>query len=247
MLAARSSCEAAMPNILLVDDDVSLRDLVCQVLSKPHTTVDVATHGEQALAHIATRKPQLIISDVVMPRMNGWSLVRRLRSTPETAFIPVIFMTALDDPKFRLRGFRIGADDFITKPLDLDELERRVENVLFRARADRSHGGLSGDLSQFGLATPLTILELERKTGVLSVDQPPHHAVLVVKEGRVIHGELARRKCELLDCVCEVLTWGSGRFSFSEQAVKTNAAADVQPTAALLLDAARKLDELLID
>ncbi|HEX4516478.1 MAG TPA: response regulator [Polyangiaceae bacterium] len=236
-----------MQNILLVDDDPSLRDLVAKMLTRPHRTIDVATHGEQAIERIAARKPHLLITDVVMPRMNGWALVRQLRSIPSTAFIPVIFMTALDDPKFRLRGFRIGADDFITKPLDFDELERRVESVLFRSRADRGGAALSGDLSQFGLATPLTILEMERKTGLLAIDHPPRHALLVVKDGRVIHAELDGRKLEVLDCLCEVLSWASGRFTFTEQLVSASATADVQPTTALLLDAARKLDELPAD
>jgi DNA-binding response OmpR family regulator len=216
------------------------------LLARPHRTVDVATHGEEAIEQIAVRKPHLIITDVVMPKMNGWSFVRRLRSTPSTAFIPVIFMTALDDPKFRLRGFRVGADDFITKPLDLDELERRVESVIFRARADRGGAGLSGDLSQFGLATPLTILELERKTGVLAVDRPPEHALLVVKDGRVVHTELGGGTCDVLDCLCATLSWVNGRFSFTEQPVNVKDA-DVQATTALLLDAARKLDELAPD
>jgi DNA-binding response OmpR family regulator len=238
-----------MQNILLVDDDPSLRVLVAKMLARPHRTVDVATHGEEAIERIAMRKPHLIITDVVMPRMNGWAFVRRLRATPTTAFIPVVFMTALDDPKFRLRGFRIGADDFITKPIDFDELERRVESVFFRSRADRGGAGLSGDLSQFGLATPLTILELERKTGVLAVDRPPDHALLVVKDGRLVHAELGDRgACDVLDCLCVTLSWGSGRFSFSEQPVNVKSAvADTQPTTALLLDACRKLDELAPD
>jgi DNA-binding response OmpR family regulator len=235
-----------MQNILLVDDDPCVRALVAKVLARPHRTIDLATHGEEAIACVARRKPHLIVSDVVMPRMNGWSFVRRLRAQPSTAFIPVIFMTALDDPKFRLRGFRVGADDFITKPLDFDELERRVESVFFRSRADRGGAGLSGDLSQFGLATPLSILELERKTGILAVDHPPEHALLVVKDGRVVHAELGDRgSCDVLDCLCTTLSWTNGRFSFTEQTVNVKeAVADTQPTTALLLDAARKIDEL---
>ena len=235
-----------MQNILLVDDDPCVRDLVAKVLARPHRSIDVATHGEEAIARVAVRKPHLIITDVVMPKMSGWSLVRRLRAQPSTAFIPVIFMTALDDPKFRLRGFRVGADDFITKPLAIEELERRVESVLVRSRADRGGAGLSGDLSQFGLATPLTILELERKTGVLTVERPPNHALLVVKDGRVVHAELGDRgPCDVLDCLCVALAWSTGRFAFTEQPVNvTDTVADVQPTTALLLDASRKLDEL---
>ena len=75
------------------------------------------------------------------------------------------------------------------------------------------------------------------------------NAVLVVKDGRVVHAELGDRgSCDVLDCLCVALTWNSGRFSFSEQAVNAkDAAGDIQPTTALLLDASRKLDELAPD
>ena len=232
-----------MQTILLVDDDPSAIAIVAHTLQRPHRTIEVAAHGVEAIERIASHKPDLLITDVMMPRMNGWSLVRRLRSTPTTAFIPVIFMTALDAPSSRIRGFHIGADDYVTKPVKLDELERRIENVLFRARGAHS-GGLTGDLAQFGLSTPLTILELEHKTGLLAVDCPPNHALLVIKEGRVVRAELTDRvDCSVVDCVCEILGWETGRFSFSEQTV--HASTDGRPTTALLLDAARMLDELI--
>jgi len=235
-----------MPNILLVDDDLKARAVVAKVLSRPQRTIDVATHGEEAMACIAERMPDLIITDVVMPRMNGWALVRRLRATPETAFIPVIFMTGLDTPQDRIRGFRIGADDYVTKPVSLDELELRVENVLHRARGARDafrKAGLSGDLSQFGVATPLSILELERKTGVLTLEQPPERAELVIELGRITRAAIKDKpERNIVDTVCELIAWTSGRFSFAEQPVEASEGSHAT-TATILLEAAHKMDE----
>jgi DNA-binding response OmpR family regulator len=233
-----------MSNILLVDDDPSMRALVATALGRPERTIRVAAHGEEAFELIAEQKPDLIISDVVMPRMNGWAFVRGLRSNASTAFIPIIFMTALTSPADRMRGFRIGADDYIMKPLDVCELEQRVENVLFRSRGLRAGAALTGNLAQFGLAAPLAILELERKTGLLTVARPPDHALFVVKDGRIVRAELTDHvDCSVIDCVSEVLGWSTGQFSFVEQRVETDR--DSMPTTAILLEASRKIDELI--
>ncbi len=237
-----------MTNILLVDDDPRARAVVASALTRPQRTIAVAAHGEDAIERIGERAPDLLITDVIMPRMNGWTLVRRLRATPATAFIPVIFMTGLDSTHDRIRGFRIGADDYITKPVNLDELELRVENVLHRARAAREtfrSAGLSGDLSQFGLATPLSILELERKTGVLTIEQPPMRAELVIEVGRITRVTLTDHPdSTIADCVCKLITWTSGRFSFTEQPVEASDVAHATTTS-ILLEAAHKMDELI--
>jgi CheY-like chemotaxis protein len=238
----------AMSKILLVDDSPDVRALVADALRRPQRAIITAAHGEQALELVACGTPDLVITDIVMPRMNGWELVRRLRTTPATALVPVIFMTALTAKTDRIRGFRIGADDYITKPVDIDELVLRVQKVLHHARRAREtlrSAGLAGDLSQFGLATTLTILELERKTGLLTVEGPDERAELIVKNGRVVSAKLTGRDDRVgLDCVCEIVTWASGRWSFAERPVDTSD--DLQMTTmAILMEAARKLDELI--
>jgi len=238
-----------MPSILFVDDDPKVRSIVVRALRRPQRSIEAAQHGEDALARVAKSKPDLIITDVIMPRMNGWALVRRLRATPATAFIPVIFMTGLDSPTDRIRGFRIGADDYITKPVNLDELELRVENVLHHARGGHEAfraAGLAGDLSQFGLATPLTILELERKSGVLTVERPAECAELAIKDGRIVYATMGAGAFTGVACVCELLTWTTGRFSFAERQIDASDGAQIgMSTTALLLEAARKMDELI--
>ena len=128
--------------------------------------------------------------------------------------------------------------------LDVCELEQRVENVLFRSRGLRAGAALTGNLAQFGLAAPLAILELERKTGLLTVARPPDHALFVVKDGRIVRAELTDHvDCSVIDCVSEVLGWSTGQFSFVEQRVETDR--DSMPTTAILLEASRKIDELI--
>jgi DNA-binding response OmpR family regulator len=231
---------------LIVDDNPDMRVMVAHALQRPQRTFQTAQHGEDALAYVAHRQPSLIITDVVMPRLNGWALVRQLRATATTAFIPVIFMTGLSSTADRIRGFRIGADDYITKPVDLEELELRVMNVLHRSRGAQGGSGLVGDLSQFGLATPLTILELERKTGVLTAERPPGRAELAVRGGRIVHAKLVTGERELvgIDCMCELLMWSTGRFAFAERDVDSSTNMEMT-TSEILLEAARKMDELI--
>jgi CheY-like chemotaxis protein len=186
-----------------------------------------------------------VVTDVIMPRMNGWSLVRRLRSTHETSFIPVIFMTSMAAPRDRIRGFRIGADDYVTKPVDLDELELRVENVLHHTRESRHMPHvmeLTGDLASFGLSTPLTMLELHKKTGVLTVERGAERAEVTIKDGNVANAELIDLPAlPPIDCLCELLSWTTGRFAFEERDV--SAPECPLTTTALLLEAAQRLDE----
>src|SRR5512143_3861449 len=209
-----------MSHILVVDDDETARRLVAQALTRPHRTIHVAAHGEEALEQVAKTTPDLVISDVVMPKMNGWALVRRLRTTHATAFIPVILMTSLDSEHDRIRGFRLGADDFLSKPVSFEELELRVENVLHRARTHHTKSALmdaalAGHLAQFGLATLLTVLDLERKTGVLTLEHGDQHGTIVVRDGRVVDARIVEQpKLDVAQGIYELLSWSEGSFAF---------------------------------
>lgn len=233
-----------MPTILLVDDEPAIRETVAEALRRPQRNIELAENGEDALEHCARHVPDLVITDVVMPLMDGWSLVRSLRCSPETALVPVIFMTGLDPSADRIRGFRIGADDYVAKPVDLEELELRVENVLHRAYAARKNlrsAALSGDISQIGLAAPLTMLELERLTGHLVVERQGDRGVISVKDGRVVHAELTNREGSAFDCVTQLLSWSDGHFVFKAEPVA--AEGHGERLSVVLLEAARRLDE----
>ena len=131
------------PRILVADDDAWILRMVTTVLEKRGYQVETASDGEDALRRALAQRPDLLITDVMMPKMDGWALVKSLRARPESAFVPVIFLTALGTDDDRIRGFRLGADDYLPKPFRFEELDLRVAKTLRRTIAleqtTRSH------------------------------------------------------------------------------------------------------------
>ncbi len=122
------------PRVLIVDDDPWILRMVSTLLEKRGYAIATASDGEEGLMRADQMRPDLIITDVMMPKLDGWSLVRALRSRPELALVPVIFLTALGGEEDRIRGFRLGADDYLPKPFRFEELDLRVANALRKAK-----------------------------------------------------------------------------------------------------------------
>lgn len=118
--------------VLVVDDEHSIRDLLTTALTFVGFEVETASDGLEALATTATFRPDLIVLDVMMPRLDGIEVCRRLRDGGDNT--PVIFLTARDDTTDHLAGFATGADDYLTKPFHLQLLVARVEAVLRRTQ-----------------------------------------------------------------------------------------------------------------
>nr|CRH04958.1 putative Response regulator protein (include SpoIIE domain) [Candidatus Magnetococcus massalia] len=115
--------------ILAVDDTPANLDVVKAVLSE-HYTIQAAISGERALKLIKSRKPDLILLDIMMPEMDGYEVCRRLKEDPETADLPVIFLTAKREVEDEIRGLALGAVDYITKPISPPILQERVKTHL---------------------------------------------------------------------------------------------------------------------
>ena len=115
--------------ILIVDDNANnVKLLEAMLLADGYAPLS-ATSGKEAL-RLAAKLPDLILMDIMMPEMNGFEAVEKLRSNPATRDIPVIMVTSLDDRESRLFALQAGADEFISKPVDRAELALRVRNVL---------------------------------------------------------------------------------------------------------------------
>ncbi len=121
------------PAMLVVEDEARLARTIELYLGPRGFTVQIASNGEEALERIAEARPDVIVTDIMMPVMDGYTLCRRLRADPATCAIPVLFLTAKDDDRDRVRGFKMGADDCLAKPCDLAELHTRVKALLARA------------------------------------------------------------------------------------------------------------------
>ncbi|MGD2146422.1 MAG: response regulator [Anaerolineae bacterium] len=123
--------------ILVVDDDIETLRLVGLVLERAGHEIIVAVSGEQALEKALTRDPDIVILDIAMPGMDGYEVIRRLRSIRETADLPILVFTAKTEVQDKVAGFEAGADDYVTKPIHPEELRSRVEALL--ARSSRAH------------------------------------------------------------------------------------------------------------
>ncbi len=125
------TCDAMQDSrILIVDDTPQNLQVLGTVLDKAGCRVSFATGGKQALAVAANAKPDLILLDIMMPEMDGYEVCRRLKKDTATASIPIIFLTAKTESEDIVRGFEIGAVDYITKPFKAVELLARVQTHL---------------------------------------------------------------------------------------------------------------------
>jgi DNA-binding NarL/FixJ family response regulator len=124
--------------LLVVDGDPGLLRAVAETLRAEGYEVTTARRGAEALVCIAESLPDLIVSDIRMPGMDGYELVRNLRSSSRTKLIPIVFLTAKDETADRIAGFRSGVDAYLTKPFEPDELVAVVANILKRVESTQA-------------------------------------------------------------------------------------------------------------
>ncbi|MFI0976067.1 response regulator transcription factor [Streptomyces sp. NPDC021093] len=127
-------------SLLVVDDEQTVRELLPTALRYAGFTVDTAANGGQALDRAAQNPPDLVLLDVMLPDMDGFEVIRRLREQPNPAAthrlgpIPVIFLTAREATHDKVNGLLLGGDDYVTKPFDLEELIARIQAILRRTK-----------------------------------------------------------------------------------------------------------------
>lgn len=253
---ARENPEVELPpppagmssRVLVVDDDVWHRERAAQLMREAGHDVVTADNGVKALGLALQLAPDIILTDVQMPVMDGWQLVRMLRARPTLSQIPVVFVTALDSDEQRLQGYRLGVDDYIAKPFNDDELALRVQRVLDRARAyPRSvttTKALRGTLAHVSLPSLLAFLEVEKRTGVLLIVRPDEIATVYLREGAVVRVDLpsSGEEYEGVERLYYVLTWTAGRFELAEAEVDDDDEISV-PISNVLLEHARRTEQ----
>jgi two-component system, OmpR family, response regulator len=142
------------PTILLVDDEDSVRKVLAFPLERDGFTVVQAADGEEALERFAAGPVDLVVLDIMLPRLDGLEVCKRLRATSS---VPIIMLTARDDELDKVIGLELGADDYITKPFSIREFRSRVRALLRRARA---------------VQTPADAVEERIEHGELVIDVP---------------------------------------------------------------------------
>jgi two-component system KDP operon response regulator KdpE len=149
--------------ILLIDDDPTLLKLLGQYLRESHFEVYEASTGKEGLRLAYSERPDLVLLDVMLPGMDGWEVCARLR---EMTDVPIIMLTAKTTESDKLRGFRLGVDDYVTKPFSFAELVARIQAVLNRLKLSDEragilvHGDIVLDLNKFQAMIGGQFLEL---------------------------------------------------------------------------------------
>ena len=165
--------------VLLIDDDVSILELLERYLDKAGYNVITAGNGIQGLQQLYEQRPDIVVLDVMMPRMDGWETCRRIR---EMTDVPIIMLTVKGEEPDKLKAFRLGVDDYVTKPFSFAELTARIRAVLQRAGR--------GDEEDRQLRIQVGGLVLDRKTRVAIRDNetieltPTEFLLLSVLMGR---------------------------------------------------------------
>src|SRR6188508_624017 len=120
--------------VLVVDDEAPNRVLLRELLEAQGHQVSEAVDGEQTLEDVRSSAPDVILLDVMIPKLDGFEVCRRLKTDDRTAPIPILLITALTDRQDRLTGIRAGANDFLTKPIDAQDVVLRVSNAHYTKR-----------------------------------------------------------------------------------------------------------------
>lgn len=164
-----------MVRILVAEDDRDLNGTLVSALLREGYEAEGVADGEKALEALSEKKFDLLIADIMMPVMDGFALAERVRETDKQ--MPVLFLTALDDKASKQRGYRLGIDDYVAKPFDMDLLMLRVGALLRRANIERSRELVAGNLRMAeeehtayvdGEELPLTVREFDLLFKLLS-------------------------------------------------------------------------------
>ena len=231
--------------LLVIDDDVWYLERAAELMREAGHVVKTADNGIRGLSVALSFEPDLIITDVQMPMMDGWQLVRMLRARPTMANTPVVFVTSLGSDEQRLQGYRLGVDDYIAKPFNDELLALRIQRVLDRARAyPRNVLGkktLRGALSHVSLSSLLSYLNIEKRTGLLLLVKSDAIATLYLREGAVVRADLPDEADHLtgVDRLFYLLEWDQARFELAEAEVSAADAIGVSVSDALIQFAQR--------
>jgi DNA-binding NarL/FixJ family response regulator len=174
----------SMPlTILVVDDDLGTRLSISDYLELSGYSVITANDGQEALAMVEEYHPDLIVTDIVMPRMNGYELVRRVRQQPGFRLLPVILLTARTKTQERILGYQSGCDLYLPKPFELEELAAAIRNLLERSQIIQSEYRVSQKENP-GTSTP-TVVEAQNSV-FTHLEKPELFSSLTSREQEVL-------------------------------------------------------------
>ncbi|HSB81173.1 MAG TPA: response regulator [Candidatus Methylomirabilis sp.] len=204
------------PRILVVDDDSLIRRIMRDTLSTLPADISEAKDGDEALRLARAERPDLIFLDTMMPGMDGFQVAELLKQEPLTAAIPLVFVSALGTASHKVRGLDLGAEDYMAKPIDPEELKARVRSILRRTRPPvpapepAAPTVASGKLQAMPLPSLVRWLEMERRSARLLLVRAGEVGEITFADGRISHAVQGPRRGEA--ALYQLLTWREGGF-----------------------------------
>jgi DNA-binding response OmpR family regulator len=203
--------------ILVVDDDAGILNLLKTELSTDFEVL-TAENGEQGLLFSLQHKPDLIISDIKMPELNGWEFCYLLRQIPSTKTIPFVFLSSKSDLPDRIHSLRLGADDFIAKPFTMEVLLTRIKIIFERVR--RRQIAIEGKSEFQDRVNTLMIDLLEylramRRSGIVEFLHLGQRGAIILNDGQIIDAEFEELKGK--DAIRAMIQLGAGEVGFKEK------------------------------
>jgi CheY-like chemotaxis protein len=201
--------------ILIADKELNeVRDFRKALITAGYE-VRMVDNGTEAVAQAEGFKPDLIIAEVRLPRIDGTHLLQELRNRPATQFIPFILMGSLKSMDERINTMKLPIDDYLQKPLDIDDVMARIESLIREvetssASSSRTVRGFNGTLTEMNLVDLLQTLEVGKKTGVLKLNKDGKDGAVYISEGQVIDATLDG--LEARQALLRMFTWADGDF-----------------------------------
>jgi DNA-binding NarL/FixJ family response regulator len=186
--------------VLLVDDEPGVRESVKEYLQESGFTVQVASNASDAWQMLQQQAPDLVISDVMMPRVDGYQFLKQLRDDPRYKALPVVFLTARGMTSDRIQGYQAGCDAYLPKPFDADELVAIVENLLDRRTTTSGESAGSTELENIARQIAEIRGMLAQGNGIVQTPSPirieftpREQSVLDLVAQGLMNKEIARR------------------------------------------------------
>ncbi|MDX2056140.1 MAG: response regulator [Polyangiaceae bacterium] len=243
-------------NVLIIDADEWETALLEKSLREAGFEVSIARAAREGLTKAKALLPDCIVCDVELPDIDGYWVAQRVRNErSRVATIPFLFLTAAEDQKGRLMGLSVGADIFMTKPVQQDEIVAQVSALLDMAARLRSQqavladtsppsrraAAFRGDLAQLSLGTVLTMLELERRAGLLKLESPDAQAIAIeVSDGTIVSAKVNGELKDPIELLRGILALNRGTFWFRTLTVPIRGKLRIGMA---LLEASRQEDE----
>jgi putative nucleotidyltransferase with HDIG domain len=236
------------PRILMVDDEIDYLTLLKLKLVNEGFDVTAVDSAEEALEAVVKSTPDLIVSDILMPGMDGLEMYRKIRESGASyAETPLIFISGKDDAQVKVDALHLGAEDFLVKPVDLKVLAARIRNIIRRdvkwrkgASTAAPAAGVVGDLKNLGIPDIVQTLHLGLKTACVSIKWKDAEGRIYFENGRIRHVETGSLSGEA--AFYEMLRWQEGPFVIAHgqsTMLRTIEMDEMQ----LMMEGLRRLDE----